>query len=218
MIQTGNMNKVSIVIAVYNCQDYIQKCVNSALSQSMQSIEIIVVDDASTDNTKNILSQIRGIRVITLRSNSGPGKARNVGLDSCSGEYILFMDGDDCLSPKMLEEMYEEAIKNDSDIVFCDYLKEYKEASIPSNETIFKKSSPKKNDFILMGNMVWNRICKLSFLHKYNIRFPNEKCFFRRPSFSFKFRVKCKCNIFGAKSLISLYKRQRKLSFIQKLR
>lgn len=117
------MAKVSVIVPVYNGKKYINKCVNSILRQTFKDIEIILVDDGSTDNTLNILKEYEkrfpNVKVIES-SNLGAGGARNIGLDASHGEYILFVDADDFLREDMVEVLYKNAISNDADIAKCD--------------------------------------------------------------------------------------------------
>ena len=112
------MTKVSIIIPVYNQQKYIKRCMDSAINQTLEDKEIIVVNDGSTDNTSSILNNylLKNVKIIN-QENSGVAVARNKGLSMASGEYIQFLDSDDYLKPKALEILYNTAKKNDVDIV-----------------------------------------------------------------------------------------------------
>ena len=96
------MAKISILVAVYNAEKYLSQCLSSLLSQTLQDIEIICVDDASTDSSLNILNAYakkdERIKVVHLPQNAGIAKARNAGLRISTGEYIAFVDSDDWLS------------------------------------------------------------------------------------------------------------------------
>ncbi len=118
------MPKVSIIIPVYNVKDYLKKCVNSVISQTYKDFEIILVDDGSTDDSPAICDdyakQDNRVKVIH-KQNGGQGDARNVGIDIAEGEYIIFVDSDDYISEKMLEETVTRAEKYDADMVLHDY-------------------------------------------------------------------------------------------------
>jgi glycosyltransferase involved in cell wall biosynthesis len=88
---------VSVIIPTYNCAKYIETTINSVLNQNYDNLEIIVVDDGSTDNTKNIISSITDDRLIYyfIKNSGGPAKPRNLGLMNCKGDYIAFLDSDD---------------------------------------------------------------------------------------------------------------------------
>ena len=115
------MTKISIIIPVFNASKLINKSIASILSQSLEDIEIICVDDVSTDNTLEILNkyakQYDSIKVLT-QENQGSGKARNNGIKEAEGEYIGFLDADDFfISDLALEKLYETAIKNNAKMV-----------------------------------------------------------------------------------------------------
>lgn len=99
------MPKGSVVIATYNCAKYICEAINSVLKQTFKDYEIIVIDDGSTDDTKEVLNDYINKKLITYiyQQHSGVSKARNLGINSASGEYILFLDADDILMPNVLE-------------------------------------------------------------------------------------------------------------------
>jgi len=109
--------KVSIIIPNYNNGRYIEECLNSVLNQTLKDIEIIVIDDCSTDDSMEILRSFQTkypdkIKVIRNQENSGAGLSRNNGLDIATGEFIKFLDADDTMNPDVLEKMYNAAKKN----------------------------------------------------------------------------------------------------------
>lgn len=117
--------KVSIVVPVYNAEDTLEKCVDSLLSQTLEEIEIVLINDGSTDNSQKIIDKYSlnfpdKVRVI-IQDNGGQGKARNEGLKICQGMYIGFLDSDDYVDPAMYQTMYEAAVGEDADMVMCDY-------------------------------------------------------------------------------------------------
>ena len=103
----SNAIDISVVIAAWNAEDFILTAINSALSQEGVSVEVIVVDDASTDNTCNVVESIIDSRVKLLRSeaNGGPGAARNIGFDAAKGTWIAVLDSDDSMSQNRLKNM-----------------------------------------------------------------------------------------------------------------
>lgn len=112
--------KISIIIPCYNMEEYLSRCLDSVLEQTLDSIEIICIDDGSTDNTLHILetycAQNNGLICKSIM-NSGSGKARNLGIDLAQGKYIAFMDADDFYPNKtVLEHLYDTAIKNEAEI------------------------------------------------------------------------------------------------------
>ncbi|MBS3202812.1 glycosyltransferase [Turicibacter bilis] len=116
------MPKVSIIIPVYNVEKYIVQCLDSVINQSLQDIEIIIVDDGSPDRCGEICEEYakldNRIKVIH-KQNEGLGYARNSGISIASGEYIGFIDSDDFVEKNMFEELYNTAVKQKADAVYC---------------------------------------------------------------------------------------------------
>ena len=116
-----NIPKVSVVIPVYNSAQYLRECLDSILKQSLKEIEIICVDDASTDSSADIIKQYMAsddrLQLLRLENNCGAGAARNHGMAQAKGEYIIFLDADDFFAEEMLSKSYSRAIDTDSDIV-----------------------------------------------------------------------------------------------------
>ena len=114
-------DKISVIIPSYNRAKLITKSIESVLNQTYDNIEVIVVDDGSTDNTEEVIKQISDKRVkyIKLKKNSGACHARNVGIEEATGKYIAFQDSDDEFLPTKLEKQYDNMIKNKADMDFC---------------------------------------------------------------------------------------------------
>lgn len=114
---------VSVIIPVHNAAEYIAKTLTTVLSQSLKEIEIILVNDSSTDNTLDIVNKIASedsrVRVITNPSNVGGGESRNIGLRIATGEYIIFLDDDDYADKEMLKRMSDRATALQTDVVIC---------------------------------------------------------------------------------------------------
>lgn len=115
------MAKVSVIVPIYNAEKYLRQCLDSVLNQSLEDIEIILIDDGSTDGCAEICKEyISDSRVVYYRKeNEGLAAARADGISRASGEYLGFVDSDDYIKPEMYEKMYNAAKSNDSDIVFC---------------------------------------------------------------------------------------------------
>ena len=116
------MPAVSVIIPVYNSEKYVEKCIRSVMSQTMRNLEILVINDGSTDKSREILEHLAAederIRLFH-QENSGVAAARNRGVESSSGKYITFVDGDDYLKQDYIEKMYDFAEKEDLDMVIC---------------------------------------------------------------------------------------------------
>ncbi|HFI0235000.1 glycosyltransferase family 2 protein [Streptococcus suis] len=118
------MSKVSIIVPVYNTEPYLEECILSLRNQTLQDIQIILVDDASRDQSLTIMNQQAAIddriQVIALEENSGVGLARNLGIQQAQGDFLAFVDSDDYVKPEMFEKLYQKAIEESADIVLCD--------------------------------------------------------------------------------------------------
>jgi len=121
--------KVSIIVPVYNTAQYFRPCLDSAIGQTLQDIEIIVIDDASTDGSLQIIREYAQIdtriKVIAFTANQGNGYGRNEGLRQAKGEYILFLDSDDWLEPDTAEAAFEKAKNNSHDVVLYGHMAHY---------------------------------------------------------------------------------------------
>lgn len=115
------MAKVSVIVAAYNVEDYIEQCLSSALSQTMDDIEVVVVNDASTDKTAEIINQFAAldsrVKVVTHPENKGSLAVRRSGFDACIGDYIMYLDGDDMLAPDACEKAYEAIVQAGTDVL-----------------------------------------------------------------------------------------------------
>lgn len=121
-----NKITISIIVPVYNVEIYLEKCIESILSQTFKDFELILVDDGSNDNSAKICDEYskkdRRIKVVH-KKNGGLSSARNIGLDLAKGEYIGFVDSDDFISPNMFSELYNTIRKSNSDLAICNFLR-----------------------------------------------------------------------------------------------
>lgn len=168
------MIKISIIVPVYNAKDYISKCLDSLVNQTLDDIEIIVVDDGSTDGSDKILKKYFSdkVKVITQK-NAGVAVARNTGLKIAKGEYIAYVDSDDWVELDMFEKMYNKAIQNDYDAVMCDfwYIDDNKkwDGILTNNDDILTLKQ-KKDFMIKMFPVIWNKIYKRSKIGKFKFK------------------------------------------------
>lgn len=120
------MVNVSVITPTYNRGKYIKKCIESVLNQTLKNIELIIIDDGSTDNTFSVVKQYDDSRIKYVKQeNKGIGKSRNYGVKLASGKYIVFLDSDDYLENDALEKMYDKAEKENIDIVVSDFYDVY---------------------------------------------------------------------------------------------
>ena len=114
--------KISIVIPAYNTEKYIKKCLDSIINQTYKNKEIIIIDDASTDNTLLEIEKYHDnacVKIIKNKENKGQAYSRNKAIKIASGDYIGFIDSDDFIEPDMLEKLYSKAKENNLDIAMC---------------------------------------------------------------------------------------------------
>ena len=147
-------NKVSIIIPVYNQDKFLDKCLTSVVNQTYKNLEIICVNDGSTDNSLLLLEKYRELdsRIVILnKENGGLSSARNFAYESVTGQYVMFLDSDDWLDLQTIEIMLSEADREDADSVMCSYVREFENASFPvdifESEKIVFSSSEELTDF-----------------------------------------------------------------------
>lgn len=148
---------ISVIIPAYNSEEYISRCVDSILEHNKNSVEVIVIDDASTDNTYNILLKYQDKypdEVILVRQNENhkQGAARNIGINIARGKYLFFVDSDDYIKRGALDTLYENAEQTSSDIVFCGYETHYMEGASKTAFHVYP---------MMVGNMTRDRVCAL---------------------------------------------------------
>jgi glycosyltransferase involved in cell wall biosynthesis len=175
--------KISVIIPIYNTGNYLRRCLDSICGQTMQDIEIICVNDASSDNSLAILKGYANkdvrVKFIDFSENKGVSKARNAGIDAAQGEYIGFVDSDDYIDLDFYEKLYANALKSATDIIKAVTQNHFHQAMQPSalNTKILKHSAFFINEF-------FSAIYKRNFLNKYNIRFEENIITFEDTIFS----------------------------------
>ena len=191
------MAKISIDVPVYNVEKYLKKCIESIINQSLQDIEIICVNDGSTDSSLEILNDFasKDKRVVVInKTNSGYGHTMNMGLNTATGEYIGIIESDDFADLSMFEELYKLAKENDADIVKGDWYNYWSKNDFArknnriSSAKAFKLTNSQKDKSLLRINpSVWSAIYKREFLNKNNIRFlETPGASYQDLAFSFK--------------------------------
>lgn len=166
------MPKVSVIVPVYNVENYIEKCLDSLVNQTLQDIEIIVVNDGSTDGSKDkiqkYLQKYDNIKYLE-KENGGLSDARNFGMPHATGEYIAFLDSDDYVELDIYEKMYEIAQKENSDMVECDFIWEYPDKVRLDTGKIYSN----KKEMIEFARVVaWNKLIRKEILEYTKIEFP----------------------------------------------
>ena len=182
------MTKVSVIIPFNNVEQYIEKCLTSVCSQTLNEIEIICVNDASTDNSRKIAEEFKNkdnrIKIIDIDTRRGQGYARNRAIEIAQGEYIGFVDSDDWVEPDMFLELYNKAKENNNDITICQ-AREYDDINDKYNLSdyyslsVLEKMSDKvfsavetKDEILDINVVLWNKIYKREYLEKIGEKFP----------------------------------------------
>ena len=174
---------ISVIVPIYNVEQYLDKCINSILNQTYHNLEIILVDDGSPDNCGSICDQYsvmdQRVKVIH-KQNGGLSDARNAGLDMANGDFIAFVDSDDTIMPEMMEKLYERIVVDRSDMALCGCKRVNKKGEIllefflPDNVlTGFGalEASYEYNGFLFL--LTWNKLYKKHLFQ--HIRFPVGK-------------------------------------------
>ena len=184
--------KISIIVPVFNSEELLGNCLDSLKNQTLSDIEIICVDDGSSDGSLRILrdyeSEDGRFRIFT-QENSGAGAARNCGIDESRGEFILFVDSDDYMESDACEKLYEQAHRLDCDLILFDSIRHF-----PNNRDLYLIHFRQNKDIdygirvfdyeyfrnrVFDGEygVIWNKMYKASFIRDNEIRFPSHKIY-----------------------------------------
>ncbi|AOT01788.1 hypothetical protein ESP131_16450 [Exiguobacterium sp. U13-1] len=201
--------KVSVIVPIYNSEKFLEDTINALINQTLDDIEIILINDGSNDNSHYICRKFendnKNIKYI-YKQNSGPSNTRNLGINLAKGEYIIFCDSDDIPSVNMYEELYRAALKNKSEIVMCDFFSERDQCDMGlpfKGKEIFDKEEIKNIIFPKMigkefedsiESPFWGSVVRCLFkkdiLIENKIRFPEDINFAEDLIFTLKFLSK----------------------------
>lgn len=176
--------EVSVIVPIYNVELYIEKCIKSILNQTFRQFELILINDGSCDNSLEICKKYKNdfrVRIIT-QPNKGLSEARNTGIRVARGKYLFFIDGDDYVNARLLDELYREIVLEKADIVQCGFiwvmengeLKEERYKGCVSKKVIYQDSwynEYERNN--LLFTCAWNKLYKKTLFN--NIRYPKGK-------------------------------------------
>ncbi|MGN9066977.1 glycosyltransferase family 2 protein [Ligilactobacillus agilis] len=187
------MDKITVIVPVYNVEQYLDRCVNSILNQTYRNLEIILLDDGSTDNSGKLCDSYKDERIVVVhKKNEGLGLTRNVGIKKATGKYIVFIDSDDYIDTTMIENLYLDLKKNNADTCIGGFKRIYKDRVVNSvnpyagkivekNEILtsvlskmFGKSG-NNNDYLEMS--VWKVLFSRDIIVRNRIFFPSEREF-----------------------------------------
>ena len=177
------MPKVSVIVPVYNVEPYLKECMESIVRQTLKDIEIICINDGSTDGSLEILKEYaaKDDRIVLVdKENGGYGLAMNIGLDRATGEYVGIVEPDDYIGLTMYEDLYNTAKEHDLDLVKADFYKFYTEGNCltmwythlwndPNDYGTVFKPTERMNSFLYVMN-TWSGIYRLAFIREKGIR------------------------------------------------
>ena len=167
------MPKVSVIVPVYNVYDYLDKCLDSLVNQTLKDIEIIVVNDGSPDNSQEIIDKYsKKYKNIFgyVKENGGLSDARNYGIKKATGEYLAFIDSDDYIDSTMLEKMYNKGTLDNLDIVLCNSINVYEDSSMVLIKTNNNYSDDMVKNYLVAPPMACIRIYKRSLFDKISFK------------------------------------------------
>jgi len=192
--------KLSIIVPVYNAEKHLKECLDSIINQTLTEIEIIIINDGSTDNSKElILEYVRNdCRITFIDSvNEGVSAARNKGIERAQGQYIGFVDADDYIAPTMYQRLFDIAEENNSSIAICNAIEvaekqEFKKRLQLHNESFLIRD---KTDLVLdllsfkYDSANWNKIYASNIVKRYNLKFDKQLAIWEDLLFNLKFIV-----------------------------
>lgn len=173
---------VSIIIPIYNVEKYLEKCIKSIINQTYRNLEIILINDGSTDESAKICEEYKKLdnRIEFInKKNGGAASAKNEGLKMATGDYITFVDSDDFIEPDMIEYMVNTIKKYNSDIVQCSFTNLYKNTEKIKQDTIVEQKISSK-DFLALfltkwdSSLFWNKLFKREIIE--NVFFKEGRC------------------------------------------
>ena len=171
---------ISIIVAIYNAEVSLPRCLDSLKSQTMHDLEFILVDDGSTDSSLSICQSYANEDTrfkVFHKQNEGVSLTRQFGLEKATGEYVIHLDADDYVDTRIYQEMYEEAVRKSADIVFVDILR----LEPDGQATIMKNDLKSWNHASVLDGMIYklfgslcNRLVRRELFEKYDVRFPER--------------------------------------------
>lgn len=175
--------KVSVIVPVYKTEKYLRRCLDSVVNQTLEDIEVIIVNDASPDNSENIIKEYeeKDDRIVYIKhdKNLGLGGARNTGIKAAKSKYLGSVDSDDWIDEDMFEILYNEAVENDWDVVVCGFKIVNDEGDLLARKKVndredITESTKNKNIFKISNPAFWNKLWKKSLYSENNIFFPRQ--------------------------------------------
>ncbi|WP_026558788.1 glycosyltransferase family 2 protein [Bacillus sp. J37] len=195
--------KVSVIVPVYNSENYISACIESILNQTYSKLEIIIVNDGSIDKSEQIIIEYleKDNRIIYLyQENNGPSEARNKGILSSTGDYLVFIDSDDTVDKRYIEYLLKETIKLDADLVCCGYI-DYSKYGVKNHTDFNINENVSLHAFMEMvckgtGGVLWGKIFKSEIIVKNNLKMDGN--LFMSEDLVFVLQYVSHCKVFAA--------------------
>lgn len=215
------MAKISVIVPVYNVEKYLKRGLSSLISQTLEELEIIIINDGSTDASLDICRQFeeQDSRITVINKiNEGVSIARNIGIEYATSEYIVFFDPDDEISENMYEQLYKDITSSGCDICLCNYLEigtKKKEIKLPYSSgkygqeivqaIFFDMIAPKRiGDYSIIGSP-WRGIYRKDIIDEYSITFPPNIRPMQDLIFNLKYLLQCKNIFINEKFLYKYY-------------
>lgn len=179
------MPRLTLIVPAYNVQGYVRECLDSVLQQDFTDFEVVAVDDCSPDASGAILDEYAGrdarVRVLHLSENVGLGHARNAGIEQATGDYLLFLDSDDTLTPGSLSAIAGRLdATDDPDVLIYDYTRSYWDGRLLPNQRadLLARSEPavfplsERPELLDLLQIVWNKAYRRDFVEAHGFQFP----------------------------------------------
>ena len=214
------MDKISIVIPIYNVGQYLRQCIDSVINQSYKNLEILCIDDGSVDNSRDIICEYDDNRIIVIQNETNQGAAisRNYGIERATGKYIFFLDSDDYLMPDILEKLYLNICNTDYDFVvssnvaFTDDLnnpelvKKSDKSSLSYSNMTYRVTDQNFDEaFFKIPCMPWGKLFSTDFIRKNDLFFINKNVTFEDNGFHLKI-LSCKPKISFIRDIGVMYR------------
>lgn len=169
------MPKISVIIPVYNVEDYIDECLKSVVTQTLDNFEVLVINDGSLDQSQKIIDKyVTEYSFVHSfqKKNGGLSSARNYGIKKAKSDYVYFLDGDDFIAPDLLQKCYEVLKRENSDIVYFDFYEYYNAEKTRVMKGIKNPSVAGKERYMISPPAAWNKVFRTSLFLDHDITFP----------------------------------------------
>ncbi len=169
------MNKVSIIVPIYNEEKNLKKCIESLINQTYKNLEIILINDGSTDNSKKVIDSYKDKRIVAIhKKNTGIGDTRNTGIAKSTGDYIMFVDSDDYIELNYVEVLLKSLNENKADLAISNYYLDTPSKTYEIDLKNLKTTSIKEDEDLLckINLSPWNKLYKKDLLTNNNNKFP----------------------------------------------